>query len=244
MFTKKKYKYGGKKKYNTGGTIGKIAGAAIGTAIQPGSGTTLGAKLGGQAGSMLEKFAKKEKDKAPINMYGSAYGSGFAQGGYLDFGSMMLPHKYKDGGYRQTYVEKNNPMKAPRRKKKKKKKGNMNVSDRNSSKSMSDMMLSPQQKEYMKHKGGEEESIGQDATKFEGKEHEEGGIDIDKNTEVEDGETKDRVNGRDYVFSKRVKFPGTDKSFAEVHEEMVKNNASPEKIERLAKLQEKVTGRK
>ena len=148
--------------------------------------------------------------------------------------------KKAHGGYRQTHIEKNNPMKSP----KKKKKGNLNVSDRDKSKSMSDMMLSPEQKVYMEHKGGTEKSIGQDATKFEGRDHEEGGIDIDKNNEVEDGETKDTVNGNEYVFSKRLKVPGTDKSFAEVHEEMVSNNASPADIQQLAELQEKVSGRK
>lgn len=125
----------------------------------------------------------------------------------------------------------------------KKKKKNLDAESRDESNSYSDMMLSPAQKEFMKHKGGQEKSIGQDATKFEGKSHEQGGIDVDSETEVEGGETKDNVGGGEYIFSKRVKVPGTYKTFAEVHEEMVKNNANPEQIEKLAQMQEKVTGR-
>lgn len=85
--------------------------------------------------------------------------------------------------------------------------------------------------------------IGQDATKVEGESHEQGGVDLPTGEEVEGDETIDNVSGQDYVFSKRLKVPGSYESFAEVHEQMVKNNASPEAIERLAQMQERVSGR-
>lgn len=91
--------------------------------------------------------------------------------------------------------------------------------------------------------GGEINPIGQDAAKVEGPSHENGGVDVGNNTEVEGGETIDKVGGSDYVFSKRLKVPGTYKTFAEVHEEMVKNNSHPQNIEQLAKIQERVAGR-
>lgn len=86
-------------------------------------------------------------------------------------------------------------------------------------------------------------SIGQDARKFNGKSHEDGGIDLENNIEVEGKETTDKVGGQDYVFSKRLKVPGTYMNFAEAHEELVKEGASQQEIDRLAKLQEKVAGR-
>lgn len=92
--------------------------------------------------------------------------------------------------------------------------------------------------------GGSIEAIGQDAVKFKGPSHEQGGIDIpEANAEVEGEETMDNIEGSDYVFSKELKVPGTDKSFAQVHEQLVKADASEEEIAALADVQEKVSGR-
>jgi len=85
--------------------------------------------------------------------------------------------------------------------------------------------------------------IGQDAVKAEGPSHENGGIDIGNNTEIEGGETIDNIDGGNYVFSKRLKVPGTYKTFAKAHEDMVKRGASEIAIKRLAQIQENVAGR-
>ena len=86
--------------------------------------------------------------------------------------------------------------------------------------------------------------IGQDAVKFRGPKHEQGGIPMpERGVEVEGGETMDKVSGQDYVFSQSVKVPGSKMTFAQAHEKLVKSDAPQEAIERLAALQEKVTGR-
>lgn len=86
-------------------------------------------------------------------------------------------------------------------------------------------------------------AIGQDAVKFDGPDHEEGGIPLDEETEVEGGETMDNIDGSDYVFSKELKVPGSDMSFADAHQKLVEKEATPEDISELANLQEKVAGR-
>lgn len=86
-------------------------------------------------------------------------------------------------------------------------------------------------------------NIGQDAVKFNGPDHKDGGIPLDEETEVEGGETMDNVEGSDYVFSKKLTVPGSKMSFAQAHEQLVQQNASPEEIKELANLQEKVAGR-
>ena len=87
---------------------------------------------------------------------------------------------------------------------------------------------------------------GSDAIEFKGKSHEQGGIMIDPNTEVEGDETMDKVtmkNGgkNDYFFSQHLKLGG--KSFAQRHKDLLKNGGEQGEIDYLAKLQEEKAGR-
>ena len=87
---------------------------------------------------------------------------------------------------------------------------------------------------------------GTDAVEFIGRSHERGGVTIDKNTEVEGGETMDQVamsnnNKQDYIFSKYLKLGG--KSFAQRHKEILKGSGSQADIQQLAAMQEKAAGR-
>ena len=87
---------------------------------------------------------------------------------------------------------------------------------------------------------------GSDAIEFKGKSHEQGGIMVDPNTEVEGNETMDKVtmkNGgkSDYFFSQHLKLGG--KSFAQRHKDILKNDGSQKDIDALAKVQEKKAGR-
>ena len=87
---------------------------------------------------------------------------------------------------------------------------------------------------------------GSDAIEFKGRSHEQGGIMIDPNTEVEGDETMDKVtmkNGgkNDYFFSQHLKLGG--KSFAQRHKDILKNGGSQKDIDALAKVQEKKAGR-
>lgn len=89
--------------------------------------------------------------------------------------------------------------------------------------------------------------IGDDAVKFVGPKHRDGGIKLDKYTEVEGGETMDKVmmNGgkpNDYFFSAYLKLGG--KSFAKRHEELVKSGAGQKEIQDLARKQEAVANKK
>lgn len=101
--------------------------------------------------------------------------------------------------------------------------------------------------------GGALNFIGQNAFSFTGAPHEKGGIKF-QNAEVEGGETMDFIqfkkggmvdsrNGSPYIFSKRLKVPETNTSFADTHKMLVKKNASEDEIRNLAQMQEKLTGR-
>ena len=96
--------------------------------------------------------------------------------------------------------------------------------------------------------GGEMEPIpGSDAVQFNGQTHDEGGIMMDGQTEVEDGETMDQVNmakkggKRDYFFSSYLKTGG--RSFANAHKEILAEGGDQQEINMLAKMQEKAAGR-
>ena len=89
--------------------------------------------------------------------------------------------------------------------------------------------------------------LGPDSVKYIGPKHKDGGILIDENgmptdneqeaiAEVEGGETRDD----NYIFSDELKYPGTDLTFAEVHETMVETGASEQDIEELKAIQEEV----
>jgi hypothetical protein len=95
--------------------------------------------------------------------------------------------------------------------------------------------------------GGQMQSIpGSDAVEFNGATHDQGGIMMDSNTEVEDGETMDKVsmkNGgqKDYFFSNYLK--KGNKTYADMHKELLATGASQKEIDWLAKMQEKSAGR-
>ena len=87
---------------------------------------------------------------------------------------------------------------------------------------------------------------GSDAVEFKGKSHKQGGILLDEQTEVEGGETMDKVtmkNGgpSDYFFSKYLKLGG--KSYAQRHKDILKKGGTQQDIDGLAISQEKTAGR-
>ena len=97
--------------------------------------------------------------------------------------------------------------------------------------------------------GGIVEPIpGSDAVEFSGATHDQGGIMMDSQTEVEDGETMDQVTmakkggKRDYFFSNYLKKGG--KTFADQHKEVLAMGGTQEDIDTLAKMQEHAAGRK
>ena len=96
--------------------------------------------------------------------------------------------------------------------------------------------------------GGQMQPIpGSDAVQFNGASHDQGGIMLDGQTEVEGGETMDKVNmakkggKRDYFFSSFLKKGG--KSFANMHKDILRNGGDQEEINMLAKMQEVAAGR-
>jgi hypothetical protein len=97
--------------------------------------------------------------------------------------------------------------------------------------------------------GGEMEPIpGSDAVEFNGQSHDEGGIMVDNQTEVEDGETMDQVTmakhggkRKDYFFSSYLKEGGV--SYADMHKEILAEGGDQSKIDWLAQMQEKAAGR-
>jgi len=87
---------------------------------------------------------------------------------------------------------------------------------------------------------------GSDAVEFKGKSHKQGGILLDEQTEVEGGETMDKVTMKnegpsDYFFSKYLKLGG--QSFAQRHKQLLKEGGTQQDIDSLAQVQEKVAGR-
>jgi len=88
---------------------------------------------------------------------------------------------------------------------------------------------------------------GSDAVEFEGATHDQGGIMLDAQTEVEDGETMDQVTmakkggKRDYFFSSYLKKGG--RSFADMHKDILRNGGDQEEINMLARMQEEAAGR-
>ena len=97
--------------------------------------------------------------------------------------------------------------------------------------------------------GGEMEPIpGTDAVEFAGQTHDQGGIELDPQTEVEDGETMDQVTmargggqRKDYFFSSHLEKGG--KSFADMHKDILRNGGDQQDIDWLAKMQEHAAGR-
>jgi hypothetical protein len=97
--------------------------------------------------------------------------------------------------------------------------------------------------------GGEMEQIpGSDAVQFNGADHDQGGIMLDPQTEVEDGETMDQVTmakgggqRKDYFFSSHLKKGG--KSFADMHKDILRDGGNQQEIDWLAQMQENAAGR-
>ncbi len=89
--------------------------------------------------------------------------------------------------------------------------------------------------------GGVAKPLPGGATEFIGKKHEQGGIKLDPRTEVEGGETMDKIQGSDYFFSSYLKLGG--KSFAQRHKDILKQGGSQAELDRLAAIQEKAAGR-
>ena len=90
--------------------------------------------------------------------------------------------------------------------------------------------------------GGKTEPLPGGAVEFVGRKHSEGGIMLDPQTEVEGGETMDKVQMKkggksDYIFSDYLKLGG--KTFATRHKELLHGGASQKDIQELAKMQEK-----
>lgn len=93
-------------------------------------------------------------------------------------------------------------------------------------------------------RGGNMTNLPGGAVQFTGAKHSKGGIDLDKNTEVEGGETMDKVQMRkkggkasDYIFSEYLKLGG--KSYAQRHKEILNRGGRQDEIQNLAKLQER-----
>ena len=87
---------------------------------------------------------------------------------------------------------------------------------------------------------------GTDAVEFTGQSHDDGGIQVDEQTEVEGGETMDKVvmskgGPKDYFFSDHLKKGGM--SYAEQHKNILEKGGTQEDINLLAKMQEKAAGR-
>ena len=95
--------------------------------------------------------------------------------------------------------------------------------------------------------GGQMQPIpGSDAVEFKGQSHDQGGIMVDPQTEVEGGETMDKVTmagggPKEYFFSSHLKKGG--RSYAEHHKNILKNGGDQEEIDWLARMQEKQAGR-
>lgn len=87
---------------------------------------------------------------------------------------------------------------------------------------------------------------GSDAVEFNGQSHDQGGIMVDENTEVEGGETMDKVvmskgGAKDYFFSDHLKKGGM--SYAQQHKNILQNGGGQDQINMLAKMQEKAANR-
>jgi len=91
--------------------------------------------------------------------------------------------------------------------------------------------------------GGVMKSLSGGAKEFVGNKHSDGGIMLDANTEVEGGETMDKVTMKqkgpqDYIFSEHLKLGG--KSFSQRHKDILERGGTQREIQNLAKLQEQV----
>lgn len=91
--------------------------------------------------------------------------------------------------------------------------------------------------------GGYTSALGKNGFAVTGKSHEQGGVMMSSNVEVEGQETIDTSGNEGYVFSKRLMVPKTKQTFADRHKELIKLGAGPRAIEDLKAMQERVSGR-
>jgi len=110
------------------------------------------------------------------------------------------------------------------------------------------MMSNPSMYQQMQQlPGGTMQQIpGSDAVEFIGQTHKQGGILMDAETEVENGETMDKVTmkdgeDKDYFFSSYLKKGG--QSYANIHKEILSRGGNQEEINYLAAMQEKAAKR-
>jgi len=89
--------------------------------------------------------------------------------------------------------------------------------------------------------GGEVVDLPSGAKKYIGATHEEGGIDKNSRTNVEDQETEEEILGKPYIFSSHLKNGGS--SYAQQHEKILANGGTDEEKISLAVTQEKQAGR-
>lgn len=89
--------------------------------------------------------------------------------------------------------------------------------------------------------GGKVYDLPSGAKKYVGATHEEGGIDKNAMTEVENGETEENILGKPYIFSSYLKKGGT--SYAKMHEDILRKGGSDNEKINLAVDQEKKAGR-
>ena len=108
-----------------------------------------------------------------------------------------------------------------------------------------DVAMSTKQTGGKKVEGGIIKPLQSGAVEFVGRTHKQGGIIIDPKTEVENGETMDKVEmksgGSDYIFSNYLKLGG--KTFAQRHKEILNRKGSQKEIQDLAKMQEAVAAK-
>ena len=114
--------------------------------------------------------------------------------------------------------------------------------------SLGTMAPSMASKKENKQAGGYMKPLPGGAVEFVGPKHSQGGIMLDPQTEVEGGETMDKVKMRenggkagDYIFSDFLKLG--KKTFAQRHKEMLSRGATQGDIQKLAKMQEEVAKR-
>lgn len=89
--------------------------------------------------------------------------------------------------------------------------------------------------------GGKVYDLPSGAKKYVGATHEEGGIDKNAMTEVENGETEENILGNPYIFSSYLKKGG--KSYAQMHEDILRKGGSENEKINLAVDQENKAGR-
>ena len=213
--------------------IGKstLKAAGMGSAFGP-VGTAIGAGVGllyGTGKALTERRRTKTEDERGFKI------------GNKQFGKKLL------FGNENVYDENLDPTVIEKRNREKQLKAMTDTATAMDNARMSSMMQSDINTGFAvakyggaikKLKGGVAKPIGKGAIEYVGKKHEQGGIDLPGNVEVEGGETEQN----NYIFSATLKLP-TGETYAQAHKALVKSRASGEEIEQLALSQEAAAGR-